>query len=106
MRKKEFISVLVITLVVVVVWVISDLIHTHSASQNLPDVKAYLDPVDPSFDQQTLSKINNLSTPAPAPTAGPLFTPGPSASPSPIPLFTPAPLPTASPIASASASPR
>jgi len=97
MKKREFITVLVITLIVVVVWVVSDLVHTKSSAQGLPDVKNYTDPVDPNFDQDTLNKISSLSTPAPAPSGAPVATAAPTASPSATPSPRTTPRPSSSP---------
>lgn len=86
MSKREFVVILVITLIVVAVWVVSDLVHTRSTSQSLPDVKGYSDSVDPQFDKDVLGKISSLATPAPAPSgAPPVASPSPVLSPSPSP---------------------
>ncbi len=103
MSKKEFITILAITLIVIIVWVTSDLVHTRSNSKDLPDVQKYLEPLEPNFDKQTLDRISNLSTPAPAPSAGVISTP--IASPSSSPNNRLSPRPTASATASASPKP-
>lgn len=105
MNKKEFIVVLAITLIVVIVWGISDLIHTRSSSKDLPDIKRYLEPLDPNFDKATLDKISDLSNPAPAPSANPPSTPFPTLSPQPSPKATVSATPRSAPRATPSRTP-
>jgi hypothetical protein len=96
--KKEFFIILIITLAVGAIWIISDLVHTKSEANNLPDVKQYLDQISPTFDQKTLEKISSLSTPAPASSSLPQSSTTASTSANPRPSLTPRP-------ASASATP-
>jgi hypothetical protein len=103
--KKEFLVILIITLAVGGIWVVSDLVHTKSDANNLPEVKQYLDQVNPTFDQKTMEKVSSISIPIPASSnlPQPSSTASASARPSILPSITPQPS-TAS--ASPSASPR
>jgi hypothetical protein len=104
--KKEFLVIIVITLAVGAIWAISDIVHTKSQANNLPDVKQYLDAVSPSFDKQILDQVSQLSTPAPAASGLPLPSNVASSSAQPKPTITPRPLATASSSATPSASTR
>ena len=86
MNKIEIIIVLIVTLIVVLVWVSSDIYFSKPVEDT--NAQAVLDPVNSRFDQTTLSQIAN--NPSAAPTAAPnatnsaslqVATPTPSPSP-------------------------
>lgn len=59
MGKKEFIVILSITFIVIVIWIITDILHTKSSVPVNTDLNKTLEPVNPSFDTETLKMIEN-----------------------------------------------
>ncbi len=95
MSKRELIIALVITFIVVMLWITSDVYHART--QNITDQPSadILEPVDPNFDTSVLTQ--------PSPSPLPVLTPPPSA-PSPTPTFRPSPS-FSTPVSSTSAQP-
>lgn len=59
MNKKESVIVLIITFVVVVIWIISDVWHTQSSEPLDAKIPKLLEPFDPNFDMETVNQLNN-----------------------------------------------
>lgn len=62
MIKKEFILLLLITCGVVLFWVVTNIQHDRSSVTLSPELQTALEPINPNFDQDTLSKIQTLSS--------------------------------------------
>lgn len=62
MEKKEFVLVIIFTFVVVMIWIASDIYHTHSNITISPKLKQTLEPVDPNFDTATLKRVASNSS--------------------------------------------
>lgn len=60
MIKKDWIVVLVITFIVFMIWLLSDLYHTRPGVEITPKLQEALDPLNPTLDPQTLEKIKQL----------------------------------------------
>ncbi|KKR80841.1 MAG: hypothetical protein UU73_C0002G0174 [Candidatus Daviesbacteria bacterium GW2011_GWA1_41_61] len=58
MSGRQFLYILIATLITVLIWVASDIIHTRTQSDISPQVQEVLEPVNPNFDQEV---INSLS---------------------------------------------
>jgi hypothetical protein len=91
MSKKELVIILIITFIVIIIWVVSDIFHSKPSVPLDPKLETILEPVDPNFDQETLAKLKNISLKSPPPI---------STKPNPTP--TPLPRPSSSPIESSS----
>ncbi len=63
MTKNQFIFVLLATFIVIVVWIVADIIHTKPSVPVDPKLENLLDPVNPSFDNSVLNKINENQIP-------------------------------------------
>ena len=90
MSKKELVIVLSLTAFVILVWVVSEIIHTKPSVETDQTLQERLGPVDPQFDQATIDLLNKppslpevpqvtRSTPTPTPRSSPLTSPSPSA---------------------------
>lgn len=74
MSKKELVILLGITCFVVMVWIISDILHSKARVEVSPSLQQALEPINPEFDQEILQRISNISkkssnkpTPTPSP---------------------------------------
>lgn len=92
MNKIEFVLVLVFTFFVIVVWITSEVILVKPNVPEDPKIQAMLEPIPASFDQETITLINNqkaarinrqVTTPTAIPTPQP--TPISSLRPTPTP---------------------
>lgn len=63
--------VLILTFVCFLVWFSADLIRTKPSVVNSPELEQALEPIDPTFNQETLSKIQNLKQNIPQPSLKP-----------------------------------
>jgi uncharacterized membrane protein len=105
MNKIEFVLVLLFTFFVIVVWVTSEIVLVKPSQPDDPKIQAMLEPLQSSFDQETLNLIVSqkpatyvppvataTATPNPTPTtATPSASPRGRATPTPAPTRTPAP---------------
>lgn len=60
MNRKEFLFLIVATFIVIMIWVTSDIIHTHSSIVIDSKLQETLEDVNPNFDSNTLEKISQL----------------------------------------------
>ncbi len=109
MTGKQFATLVIITFIVGMVWLISDIIFNTKASVPVSEkLETLLSPVNPTFNQRLLDSIDkdvtetNLTTPAlrdaiSAPVAS--TAPIPLSSSSPLPSLFPSPLISPSPLA-------
>jgi hypothetical protein len=92
-RKKELLILLIATTIVIVIWIIASIFQTKPSEAISSDLQTALEPLTPTFDQQTLDKISRLNpvltpittpTPIPTPIAAPtpFLTPFPTGTPS------------------------
>lgn len=58
MSGRQFLYILIATLITVLLWITSDILHTRSQTDVSTPVQDVLDPVDTTFDQEV---IDNLS---------------------------------------------
>src|SRR5687768_3242420 len=98
MSKKGWIIVLIMTFIVLILWVATDIYLTRPQTPADDRLKKALEPLDPNLDLSPLKQLdqdqkslNSQALVAPSPT------PVPSPSPSPLPSLTPSPSPLASP---------
>jgi hypothetical protein len=103
MNKIEFVLVLLFTFFVIVVWVTSEIVLVKPSQPDDPKIQAMLEPLQSSFDQETLNLIVSqkpatyippvaTATPNPTPNpATPSASPRGRATPTPAPLRTPTP---------------
>jgi hypothetical protein len=103
MNKIEFVLVLLFTFFVIVVWVTSEIVLVKPSQPDDPKIQAMLEPLQSSFDQETLNLIVSqkpatyvppvaTATPNPTPNpATPSASPRGRATPTPAPTRTPAP---------------
>lgn len=114
MNSKQFATVLVITFIVGMFWLIADIWRNTKASIPVSDkLQATLEQVNPTFNGRVLQTIQSetlskndiqVTTPAvPAPSEAPISDTLPAASPEPSPIA--APQPSAQPAASPSSNP-
>ncbi len=61
MNRKEFIITLVATFIVVMIWIIADILHTRTSVPTSSNLNLLIEPLNPTFDQQTLEKIKQRS---------------------------------------------
>ena len=59
MNRKEFVVVLVLTFIVIIIWIITDIIHTRPSVEVDPKVQNIIEPISPDFDQETLKQISS-----------------------------------------------
>lgn len=71
MNKKELVIVLVITFLVVIIWVISDIIHQRSQITIKPELQEASEPLDPAFDVSTLETISQTQSTSSSANASP-----------------------------------
>lgn len=76
MNKKGFIILLILTVIVILVWVATDIYRTQSSVEISPKLQEAITPLDPNFDQDAIDLIketNILPTPLniQAPTSSP-----------------------------------
>jgi len=92
MNRIEFVLVLLFTFFVIVVWVTSDIILVKPNTPDDPKIQTMIEPLNPTFDQETMQLINNrtLSTPI-RPTPRPTTTTATPALSSPTPSTSPQP---------------
>lgn len=60
MTRNEFLLFLMVTFIVVMIWVVSDIIHTRKNVKISPDLEQVSQEIIPTFDQKTLDQIKNL----------------------------------------------
>jgi len=60
MTQRQFVAVLIITFLVVVIWIVSDIIHARPSETLNPKVKTLLDPINPNFDKAILDQVKNV----------------------------------------------
>jgi hypothetical protein len=113
MNRKEFLLIIIITFIVVMVWVASNIYHDRSNTNIDPEIAPLLEDITPNFDQETLDKVKKITPlqtsaqaqalPSSQPSSSPLQAPTPATSssqitpPSQVNSFTP-------PVASSSGS--
>lgn len=94
MKKKDFVTILLVSLFVVIVWITTDFIRSRPQSPIKNNLTELLTPIAPNLNQNILSQISELpplssflnsssniplSTPSPTPTASLQPTPQPTA---------------------------
>ncbi len=62
MTKKGLFSILILTCLVIIAWVIFNVIHTQAAVPITPKLEENSEPISPNFDQATLDLISNRSS--------------------------------------------
>jgi hypothetical protein len=93
MNRKEFIAVFVITCFVLLVWLISEIVHTRPSNPIDPKIQQLLDPITPNFDQKTLQQVSQVRHLEPSVENESPLNSTPSATTAPIPLPTATSLP-------------
>lgn len=63
MNRQQFITILIVSFIAVVAWLIFEFLHTQASVQPNPNVQQLLDPIDPNFDQDTLNIIKDIGEP-------------------------------------------
>ena len=63
MNRKEFVVILVITFLVIMVWIVSEIARSKPSVPIDPKLNSLLDPIDPLFNQDTLGKIKQRKDP-------------------------------------------
>lgn len=106
MNRIELVLVLLFTFFVIVVWVTSDVILVSPNTPDDPKIQTMLEPLNPSFDQETLTQISsrNLSTPirpTPRPTTGAIPASQPNSTSQPTISPSPSPAPSINPLEAA-----
>lgn len=123
MTGKQFATLIVITFIVAMIWLISDIIFNTKASIPVsPKLESLLSPLNPTFNNRVLDEIDqevidpnltqpartNLATrsaqvtPSPLPSVTPTQLPSPTITPSPSPNLFPSVSPAAQPSATSS----
>ncbi|MBI3485969.1 hypothetical protein HY025_03415 [Candidatus Daviesbacteria bacterium] len=64
MHKKEFVILIIMTTIVILVWVVSDIYHTKANVVVSPKLQEVLEPINPNLDQAALDEIKKNSTAA------------------------------------------
>jgi hypothetical protein len=109
MSKKGWLITLIFTGIILAVWLYSVYKNTKPNVPVSPQTQDALEAVDPTFDQDTLKLVSQVTRPslyqAPKPSSTPVPTPTPIPSPNPSPSLSPqvsaTPLPSATPNPSA-----
>lgn len=57
MSGKQFLYIVIATLITVTIWVTLDILHSRNESKVAPDVQKLLEPVNPNFDQETINGL-------------------------------------------------
>jgi len=85
MNKKEFIVVLIFTFISAMIWIVADIYHTKSSIPDDPRITTLLEPVNSTFDQDSLNLVRSHNPliqvetiPLPPPQPTPQITPSPS----------------------------
>ena len=63
MNCQQFITILIISFIVLIAWLLFDFLHTKASVQVETNVQDLLDPVNPDFDKDTLNKIKEIKNP-------------------------------------------
>lgn len=61
--NKELLILFILATIACLVWVATDIYRTNSSVKITPQLQKALEPVNPSFDTQTLELIQNLNAP-------------------------------------------
>jgi hypothetical protein len=87
MIKKNWFIVLVITIIVAVIWILTDVVLTKPSVGVDPEITQLITDINPTFDQKIVDKINKVFVPPaldnqtkliPSPSPSPLSLPSPS----------------------------
>jgi hypothetical protein len=57
MTGKQFVAILIFTLITVVVWIVADIIHAQPKTPVSPEVYQLMEPIDPKFDTQVIDEL-------------------------------------------------
>ena len=57
MTKKEWLIAAILTFITVCAWVVFDILHKSSSSQQEPETQEIIEPVDPNFRTDILEKL-------------------------------------------------
>lgn len=57
MNSKQFLYIIIATFITVLLWVVSDILHTQSQVQIPPQTQELMKEISPSFDLETLKEF-------------------------------------------------
>lgn len=60
MNRQQFITILVISFIVLIAWLIFEFLHTKASVKVDIKVQDLLEPINPDFDKETLNKIKDV----------------------------------------------
>lgn len=58
MSGRQFLYILIATLITVVIWVGLDILHARSQSDISSQVQEVLEPINPNFDQEVIDSLS------------------------------------------------
>lgn len=61
MSNRQFVIVVIITFIVIVIWIISDILHTKPSIEVNPKLNTLLTPINPNFDSKIISQIKEIT---------------------------------------------
>lgn len=59
MTGKQFLYICVATFITVVIWVITDIIHSASQVKIPPEVNKLMEPLNPTLDQEAIDELGS-----------------------------------------------
>lgn len=75
MNSRQFVTVVIITFIVGMIWLIADILFNTKASIEVnQELQSSLEPVNPNFNTRVLDMIGEVSESAPAPSIIPIPT--------------------------------
>lgn len=57
MTSKQLLLIVIATSVTILIWVAADIIHSRTQVKTPPQVQELLEPINPNFDNQAVSRL-------------------------------------------------
>ncbi|MCL4366918.1 hypothetical protein M1563_02005 [Patescibacteria group bacterium] len=57
MTGKQFLYIVIATFATIIIWVVSDILHSSSNVKIPPETQQLLEPVDPTFDTSIVNEL-------------------------------------------------
>jgi hypothetical protein len=61
MNNKQFLIIIVVTFIVIIIWIITDIVHTRPSVEINPKLSTLLSPLNPSFDPKIIDQIKEVT---------------------------------------------
>lgn len=61
--SKEFLTLVILTVLVILIWIASDIYRTRTNVELTPNLQKVLEPLNPDFDKQTLDFLKRAEQP-------------------------------------------